>query len=41
MACSSGIEALARVGESSDFDPGSISKVESFGEVLVGGVVVL
>ena len=41
MACSSGVEALARVGESSDFDPGSVGEVESLGEMLVSGVVVL
>jgi hypothetical protein len=35
------VEAFAQVGESPDLDPGVFGEGESFGEVLVGGVVVL
>ena len=41
MTRGSGIQALAKFGESADFGPGSQSQEESVGEMLVGGVIVL
>ena len=41
MSGSAWFEAFAQVGESPDLDPGIFGKGESFGEVLMSGVVVL
>jgi hypothetical protein len=41
VASSTGVESFAEVRESSDFDPGGFSEVQSFGKMLVGGVIVL
>ena len=41
MSGGAGVKAFACIGKSSDFDPGSFGKVESFCEMLVSGVVAL